>query len=126
MRTSRRLAFGSVSVATAVMAALIGVYIVSGAVDRSPADAPPAGFISEGEWSGLISMTGVFTAGGNLSGTPSVRFGVAPTCTEAFEFACDTGTSTFPFPEQLKAFLFYPANNTDFLVPTSKSWPQAG
>ena len=115
MNISRRLAFGSISVATAVVAALLGVYLVSGAVDRSPADATPLQITSSGDdWSGLITMTGTFTAGGNLSGTPSTRFGVCPTCDELFNPGFDTGTSTLDFGELLRAFLFYPLNNPNF------------
>ena len=112
---------GIVSLVAAVAAALIEFYVVSGDVESSPGEAPPAEFLSVIEWSGLITMTGVFTAGGDMDGTPSARFGVCPTCTEDFEFGPDTGTSTFIIPKQLEAFLFYPANNPNFLVPIIKS-----
>ena len=103
MNISRRLAFGSLSLVAAIAATFMGVYLAFGVVDRSPADATPAQITETGDdWSGLISMTGTFTAGGNLSGTPILRFGVCPTCTEGFDFAFDTGTSTIDLPELLQ------------------------
>ena len=78
---------------------------------------PPSGPLDD--WTGTLFVTGQIPGGPNLSGTPVLTFGILPSCTDGFEFACDTGRSTFAIPQDVNASIFYPDNDppafgTDF------------
>ena len=78
--------------------------------------AVPSAFIAADDWSANLNITAEITAGEPsrlLSGNPIRRFGVRPTCTNDFEFGCDTGQDLIVLPEELKGYFDYPNNQGD-------------
>ena len=129
MRRRFSIAAFSATAAALLLTALVSLVLAMGttatnttaAVDTSPA----AEFTSTGDWSATLDITARITTTGSerfLTGAPTRRFGVRPTCTGAYEplnntgdKQCDLGFSLLiPRFDEFTAHFFYdnPADPT--------------